>query len=234
MSAPPRRPGWDPRRSVTACCAWGARVVEPLLSADQICRLEQGLAEATAADPVIVATWAAGITASVCETLSPDDMWRAVMLPPSGPPLWPDGRAFAGSPADGEDLVPAVGPDLDLDVGLLPLEDGLSPRAARVLIAALLEGWRRARSEALELVELEEASQAASDLSAVIRTALWRRRAYGPVGSEEDAWSYDLAWRWAERAYAILETGVEPTDEELEADVRHQRIIDPDDLETGL
>ena len=249
---PPRGPGWDRRRACGACARWAITLVEPLLPIRRQEGLDARLVEAAAADPELVALWFAGVTSDVARTLPSDDAWRTVVredaasgvrtapdrsgtragkVPPAQvlseapevaqAPCWPSGESF-GTWRDGTDLVELVWGSPELDPGLVPLADGLSPRGARVLVASLA-GWRCAWVEAKHLVEAAGKLQPVHDLADALRWACWRRRAYG-IPPAEDVWPYESAHNWARRAFELLEDGTEPDEAEIERDVRWHRI----------
>ena len=106
---PPRRPGWDRRKSTDACVRFAVCLVEPLVPLRRQVELDAALAEAAAADPDLVALVLAGVTSDVVRTLPGDDAWRTLVLPPV-PEGAPDPvQQASGSPASAAQK-PADGP----------------------------------------------------------------------------------------------------------------------------
>jgi hypothetical protein len=225
-------------------------LVEPLVSMPTRLALDERLAVAARRDPRFVAVVFAGAIADVVGTLPPDDRWRTLTLPrsplsarsePAGaarppfvprrrlggfgeptsglaPPSWPSGRPF-GTWKDGQDLAELVMGSPGRDPAFVPLADGLAPGAARVLVAAF-GGWRSALDEAQALLDRTASHTGLVD---ALRWACWRRRAYGVVPAE-DVWPYESLHHWAQRAFDLLERGVEPDTETIARDIGWHRI----------
>ena len=72
--------GWDCRDTNDAVTRWTICLVEPLVPLRRLIPLDAALAEATSADPELVALIFAGVTADVVRTLPSEDSWRSVVL----------------------------------------------------------------------------------------------------------------------------------------------------------
>ena len=142
------------------------------------------------------------------------------------PPLWPDGRSF-GAWDDGLDLADNVWGVPETDPFLAALVDGLTPRSARMLIAAF-GGWRSAYAEARGILAAPRPDGPQPphvELTDAVRWGCWRRRAYGPTPTE-DVWPYESMYHWVMRANELFVAGKEPDEAEIEQYIGWNRIAE--------
>ena len=143
-------------------------------------------------------------------------------------PCWPSGVRF-GTVRDAADVVEHSWSSPERNPALAPLADELSPAAARVLISAF-SGWRAAWEETRAVVEAcihqgFEGQPPHEVLTDALRWACWRRRAYGPIPTE-DIWPWESVYHWAWRGILLFSRSEQPDEAKIDRDIAWHHIAD--------
>lgn len=211
--------------SLAVPARWAVGLGEPLLTAQRHLELEMSAADWSRSEPRLASAWFAGWLWQIAQTLPLDDPWRRMTVrwplagggeivkgdPPDGAyGCWLKGQPVKDSRAGGDIVYPS-NQDLQLDAGLVALEEGIGPSAACLLGLSCLDTWQQGREllENLSRTNGVPGSSPVFDTGAqALRWMVWRRRVY--VG-RTDPYPLLTAFAWLPRA--------ERLDEDLQVDI---------------